>query len=41
MEDLFRMFLEFHNSGIINQSTIATFIALMLRKGQTSTISEY
>ena len=27
-----RVFLEFHNNGIINQSTNATFIALGLRR---------
>ena len=27
-EDLLRVFSEFHNNGIINQSTNATFIAL-------------
>ena len=38
-----RVFLEFHNNGIINQSTNATFIALGLRsvkplKYQTSNL---
>ena len=31
-EDLLKVFMEFHNSGVINQSTNATFIALMLKK---------
>lgn len=35
------MFLEFHNNGIINQSTNATFIALVLKKSQTNMISDY
>ena len=35
------MFLEFHNNGIINQSTNATFIALVPKKSQTSEISNY
>ena len=35
------MFLEFHNNGIINQSTNATFIALVPKKSQTCRISDY
>ena len=35
------MFLEFHNNGVINQSTNATFIALVPKKSQTSRISNY
>ena len=31
-EDLLRVFLEFHNNGMINQSTNATFIALVQKK---------
>ena len=34
-EDLMRVFLEFHNNEIINQSTNATFIALVPKKSQT------
>ena len=33
------MFLKFHNNGVINQSTNATFIALVPKKSQTSRIS--
>ncbi|RVW35211.1 putative vesicle-associated membrane protein 726 [Vitis vinifera] len=40
-DDLLRVFLEFHNNGIINQSTNATFIALVPKKSQTSRISYY
>ena len=40
-DDLLRVFLEFHNNGIINQSTNATFIALVPKKSQTSEISNY
>ena len=35
------MFLEFHNNGVINQSTNATFIALVQKKSQISRISGY
>ena len=31
-EDLLRAFLEFHNSGVINQSSNATFIAIVSKK---------
>ena len=31
-DDLLRVFLEFHNNGIINQSMNATFIALVPKK---------
>ena len=41
MRDLLRVFLEFHNNGIINQSTNATFIVLVPKKSQTSGISNY
>ena len=34
-EDLVRVFAEFHRCGIINQSTNATFIALLPKKIQT------
>ena len=40
-DDLLRVFLEFHNNGIINQSTNATFIALVPKKSQTSRILDY
>ena len=39
--DLLRVFLEFHNNGIINQSTNVTFIVLVPKKSQTSRISNY
>ncbi|RVW26859.1 Transposon TX1 uncharacterized 149 kDa protein [Vitis vinifera] len=34
-EDLVRVFAEFHSSGIINQSTNASFIVLLPKKSQT------
>ena len=34
-----RVFLEFHSNGIINQSTNATFIALVPKKSQTIKLS--
>ncbi|KAJ9695822.1 hypothetical protein PVL29_011012 [Vitis rotundifolia] len=40
-EDLMRMFLEFHTNGIINQSTNATFMAIVPKKSQTLKISNY
>ncbi|WJZ84256.1 hypothetical protein VitviT2T_003869 [Vitis vinifera] len=40
-EDLIRVFLEFHTNEIINQSTNATFIALVPKKSQTFKISDY
>ena len=40
-EDLMRVFLEFHTNGIINQSTNATFIAMMPKKSQTFKISDF
>ena len=36
-----RVFLKFHTNGIINQSTSATFIALVPKKNQTFKISDY
>ena len=36
-----RMFLEFHNNGIINQSTYATFIIPVPKKSQTNKISYF
>ena len=40
-DDLLRVFLEFHNKGIINQNTKATFIVLVLKKSQTSRILDF
>ena len=40
-EDLMRVFAEFHNSGIINQSTNASFIVLLPKKIQTKKISNF
>ncbi|RVW93876.1 Transposon TX1 uncharacterized 149 kDa protein [Vitis vinifera] len=40
-EDLMRMFLEFQTKGVINQSTNATFIAMVPKKSQTFKISYY
>ena len=40
-EDLMRVFLEFHTNGIINQSTNATFIAMVPQKSQTFKILDY
>ncbi|RVX16675.1 Transposon TX1 uncharacterized 149 kDa protein [Vitis vinifera] len=40
-EDLMRVFLEFHTNGIINQTTNATFIAMVPKKSQTFKISDY
>ena len=40
-EDLPRVFSEFHSSGVINQSTNATSIALMPKKRQTNKISDF
>ena len=40
-EDLMKVFLEFHTNGIINQSTNATFIAMMPKKSQTFKISNF
>ena len=40
-ENLMRVFLEFHTNGIINQSTNATFIALVLKKSQTFKILDF
>lgn len=37
-DDVLRVFLEFHDNGIINEITNATFIALMLKKSSTSRI---
>ena len=40
-EDLVRVFAEFHSSGIINQSTNASFIVLLPKKSMTKKISDY
>ena len=40
-EDLLRAFSKFHNNGIINQSTEATFIAFMPKKSRTNKISNF
>ncbi|RVW29709.1 putative ribonuclease H protein [Vitis vinifera] len=40
-EDLMRWFFEFHTKGVINQSTNATFIAMVPKKSQTFKISDY
>ena len=40
-DDLLRVFLEFHNNGLINQSTNATFIALVPKNSQISRILDY
>ncbi|RVW98458.1 Transposon TX1 uncharacterized 149 kDa protein [Vitis vinifera] len=40
-EDLVRVFAEFHRSGIINQSTNASFIILLPKKSLTKKISDF
>ena len=40
-EDLVRVFAEFHRSGIINQSTNASFIVLLPKKSMSKKISDY
>ena len=40
-EDLMKVFREFHSKGMVNQSTNATFIALVPKKSQTSKISDF
>ncbi|RVW39059.1 Transposon TX1 uncharacterized 149 kDa protein [Vitis vinifera] len=40
-EDLVRVFDEFHKSGIINQSTNASFIVLLPKKSMAKKISDY
>ena len=40
-EDLVRVFAEFHRCGIINQSTNATFIALLPKKIQTKKVLDF
>ncbi|RVW55438.1 Transposon TX1 uncharacterized 149 kDa protein [Vitis vinifera] len=40
-EDLVRVFAEFHRSGIINQSTNASFIVLLPKKSLTKKISNF
>ncbi|RVW89552.1 LINE-1 retrotransposable element ORF2 protein [Vitis vinifera] len=41
MEDLVRVFAEFHRSGIINQSTNASFIVLLPKKSISRRISDF
>ncbi|RVW14640.1 Transposon TX1 uncharacterized 149 kDa protein [Vitis vinifera] len=40
-EDLVRVFAEFHRSGIINQSTNASFIVLLPKKSMSRRISDF
>ncbi|WJZ96626.1 hypothetical protein VitviT2T_015292 [Vitis vinifera] len=40
-EDLVRVFPEFHRSGVINQSTNASFIVLLPKKSTTKKISDF
>ena len=40
-EDLVRMFAKFHRSGIINQSTNASFIVLLPKKSMSKKISDF
>ncbi|RVW39477.1 Transposon TX1 uncharacterized 149 kDa protein [Vitis vinifera] len=40
-EDLVRVFAEFHRSGIINQSTNASFIVLLPKKSRSRRISDF
>ena len=40
-EDLVRVFIEFHRSGIINQRTNAMFIALLPKNSLTKKISDF
>ncbi|KAJ9680329.1 hypothetical protein PVL29_019598 [Vitis rotundifolia] len=40
-EDLVKVFAEFHSSGIINQSTNASFIVLLPKKSMTKKISDF
>ena len=40
-EDLVRVFAEFHSSGIINQSTNASFILLLPKKSMTKKILDF
>ena len=40
-EDLVRVFVEFHRSGIINQNTNASFIVLLPKKSLTKKISNF
>ena len=40
-EDLVRVLTEFHRSGIINQSTNASFIVLLPKKSLTKKISDF
>ncbi|RVX15151.1 Transposon TX1 uncharacterized 149 kDa protein [Vitis vinifera] len=40
-DDLVRVFAKFHNSGIINQNTNASFIVLLPKKSQSKKISDF
>ena len=40
-EDLLKVFTEFHNSGVIDQSIYATFIALVPKRSQTIEVSKF
>ncbi|RVW43710.1 Transposon TX1 uncharacterized 149 kDa protein [Vitis vinifera] len=40
-EDLVKVFAEFHRSGIINQSTNASFIVLLPKKSMSRSISDF
>ncbi|RVW81815.1 Transposon TX1 uncharacterized 149 kDa protein [Vitis vinifera] len=40
-EDIVRVFAEFHRSGVINQSTNASFIVLLPKKSTTKKISDF
>lgn len=40
-EDLTKVFLEFHNNGVINNSTNATFIALAPKGNNMSTVVDF
>ena len=40
-EDSLRVFMEFHNNGVINQLTDATYLALVLKRSQTIKILDF
>ena len=40
-DDLVRVFVEFHSSGIINQNTNASFMVLLPKKSQSKKISDF
>ena len=41
IDDLMKVFQDFHSSGTINQSTNTSFISLLSKKRQTSKISDF